>query len=105
MEQRKRVAVIGHTGTIGKHVVEALKLYKDSDGKSQFEIVPAGRRECDISDTKSISCFFQKDGKNLDAVISCAGSQFWGTLDKLDREGLNVGFQNKLGGTLNPAIR
>eukprot|EP00938_MAST-03A_sp_MAST-3A-sp1_P006116 g6116.t1 len=103
-EARKRVAVIGYTGTIGKHVVEALEDY--NNGRT-FEIVRAGRKgpqKVDLERTTSISEFLKKVGK-LDAIISCATSQYWGPLEKLDRKSLDFSFRNKLGGQIDLAIQ
>ena len=103
-DSRERVAVIGYSGTIGKHVVEALEEY---DNGRAFEIIKAGRKgphKVDLEDSESISEFLKNAGK-LYAVISCAGSQYWGPLDELDRKSLDFSFRNKLGGQIDLAIQ
>ena len=102
MSEQKKVVVIGHSGTIGSHVCKLLEKYNKDNGLT-FHVIKAGRRgpyELNLEKSESIRSFLEKV-KDLDAVISCAGSQYWGPLENLDRKNLEIGFRNKLGGNSN----
>ncbi len=93
-----RVAVIGATGTIGKHVVQALS--------SKHDVIPVARNggeyRVDISDPESIRRFYA-NASGLDAMICVAGSGKFAPLEKLSDEDFAYSLKDKLMGQVNVA--
>ncbi|MGI9352486.1 MAG: short chain dehydrogenase [Rhizobiaceae bacterium] len=91
-----KILIVGATGTIGKAVTEELK--------NSHEIVTAGYRDgefqVDLGSSNSIKTLFKSVGK-VDAIISAAGNAPFAPFDKLDDEGYELAFSNKLMGQVN----
>ena len=91
-----RVILIGGTGTIGREVVNALRV--------THEVVTAGRNSgdlsVDITESESVKDMFERAGK-FDAVVSAAGSARFGPLDDLEYDDFLFSFKNKLMGQVN----
>jgi len=87
-----KIIVIGATGTIGKAVAEALA--------PTHEVVRAARRgpvRADIEDAASLSDLFATM-KDVDAVVSCAGSAVFKPLAKLSDADYEASLRSKLMG-------
>jgi NAD(P)-dependent dehydrogenase (short-subunit alcohol dehydrogenase family) len=95
---RRKIAVFGATGTIGKAVVAALL--------SKYQVVQVGNRQGDfkaeLADVKSIRNVFQALGK-IDAIVSTAGAARFAPLEKLTDEDFRLSLENKLMGQVNLA--
>jgi NAD(P)-dependent dehydrogenase (short-subunit alcohol dehydrogenase family) len=90
-----KVIVIGATGTIGRAVADALA--------TGHEVVRASRRgdvKVDIEDARSIAALFQQV-KDVDAVVSCAGSARFVPLAQLTDADIAYSLQSKLMGQVN----
>ena len=89
------VVVVGGNGTIGSAVVAALK--------ARHSVVAASRKSgLDLQDEASIEKFFAAR-KDLDAVVSCAGSGAWKALDQLTTADFEQTLRYKLMGQVNLA--
>jgi len=91
-----KIVVIGATGTIGKAVADAL-------AKRGHEVIRASRKSAvrvDIEDAATLRALFEK-GKDIDAVVSCAGGAGWGPLANLSDEDFALSLRNKLMGQVN----
>lgn len=93
---RVRVLVVGANGTLGSHIVEELK--------HDFEVIKASKRnsaiQVDISSPKSIKEMLAKVGK-IDALVSAAGSTYFGPIREMTPELNDFSFRNKLAGQIN----
>ncbi|MBS1663448.1 MAG: short chain dehydrogenase [Bacteroidetes bacterium] len=91
-----KIIVVGATGTIGKHVVEALK--KD------HEIISVGSKtgdfQVDMSDVESIRKLYEKVGP-FDALVSTAGNAHFGPVPKMTDADFRVSIDGKLMGQVN----
>ena len=91
-----KILIIGGQGTIGKHIVAALK--------NDHEVIVAGRTSgdatIDISLEDSIKDFFEKTGV-LDAVICVAGEARWAPFATMSEEDFYIGIKSKLMGQVN----
>ncbi|WP_214071964.1 short chain dehydrogenase [Mucilaginibacter sp. dw_454] len=91
-----KIIIVGASGTIGKHVVAALK--KD------HEIITAGSKsgdyQVDITSTESIEKFFKQVGK-FDALVSASGDGHFGPFNQLNDTDFRKGINSKLMGQVN----
>lgn len=94
-----KIVVIGGNGTIGKHVVQALK--------KQHEVVVAGRTsgdlQVDMASWDSLSQLFKTTGK-VDAVVVTAGEAKWDRFEAMSEDDFYIGIKSKLMGQVN-AVR
>jgi NAD(P)-dependent dehydrogenase (short-subunit alcohol dehydrogenase family) len=92
-----KIVVVGATGTIGKAVADALA--------QRHEVIRASRHgppRVDLEDPGSIEALFASV-KDVDAVVSCAGSAAFKPLAKLTDEDFQLGLRSKLMGQVNLA--
>src|SRR5262245_11588132 len=91
-----RVVVVGATGTIGNAVVAALS--------GRHDVIRASRHSADarvdIGDPDSIKSFYAAIGP-LDAVVACAGTARYGSIEQLSDADLAFLLANKLMGQIN----
>jgi NAD(P)-dependent dehydrogenase (short-subunit alcohol dehydrogenase family) len=90
-----KIVVIGATGTIGKAVVGALS--------ARHEVVSVSRRgavKADLEDAGSLERLFLQV-KDVDAVVSCAGSAAFKPLAQLSDADFELGLRSKLMGQVN----
>lgn len=91
-----KIIIVGATGTIGKHIVNALQ--------QDHEIVKVGSKsgdfQVDISSTESIETLFKQVGK-FDALISAAGDAHFGPFASLTDADFRKGIDSKLMGQVN----
>jgi NAD(P)-dependent dehydrogenase (short-subunit alcohol dehydrogenase family) len=94
-----KILVVGASGTIGKAVVDELKL--------RHEVVTAsrtrGEHKVDLTDLQSIRALFERVGK-VDAIVSTAGNVHFGPLLEMTPEQHHVGLSDKLMGQVNLAV-
>ena len=94
-----KIAIIGGSGTIGKHLVSFFS--KD------HQVLVAGRSSkdypVDIADTTSIKQLFSKIKKTggVDAIICAAGEAKWAPLKDMSEADFYVGLRSKLMGQVN----
>jgi len=91
-----KVVVIGATGTIGKAVADALV-------KRGHNVIRASRKSevrVDIENSATVRALFNLV-KDVDAVVTCAGSGGWGSLAKLADEDFAFSLRSKLMGQVN----
>lgn len=86
-----KILVVGHTGTIGKAVVEALKDYG-------HQVVTASRNSgdarVDMTDDESVKAMYRTIGK-IDAVVIASGSVPFKPIKQLSEADFLTGFQGK----------
>jgi NAD(P)-dependent dehydrogenase (short-subunit alcohol dehydrogenase family) len=91
-----KILIVGASGTIGKAVAAELS--------ERHEIVTAGRSggtfQVDTADPKSVRDLFSAVAK-LDAVVCAAGNVYFGPLETMTAEQLDVGLRDKLMGQVN----
>lgn len=91
-----KIVVVGATGTVGRHVVEALK--KDN------QIIRVGHKDgdyqIDMTDSSSVREFFESIG-SFDALIATAGIAYFGPFDKMTETDFRTGLDSKLMGQIN----
>lgn len=91
-----KIVVVGATGTIGRHVVEALK--------NDNQIISVGHQDgdyqIDMTNTKSIQNFFETIG-SFDALIVTAGIAYFGPFDEMTEADFRLGIDSKLMGQIN----
>ncbi len=90
-----KIVVIGATGTIGKAVADALA--------SRHEVVRVSRHgpvKADIEDAGSLRKLFE-GVKDVDAVVTCAGSAAFRPLAQLTDGDFELGIRSKLMGQVN----
>jgi NAD(P)-dependent dehydrogenase (short-subunit alcohol dehydrogenase family) len=91
-----KIIVVGATGTIGRHVVEALR--------GRHEVVEVaktrGAHQVDITSQESIRKLFAATGK-FDALISTTGAAAFKKLAELSDSDFQLSLSNKLMGQVN----
>lgn len=91
-----KILVIGGTGTIGKHVTNALK--------ENHKVITAGKTsgdiQVDISNSEAIEKMFEKTGK-LDAIVNISGEAKWDKFNNMSEEDFYIGIKSKLMGQVN----
>ncbi|TAH04882.1 MAG: short chain dehydrogenase [Sphingobacteriales bacterium] len=96
MNTRKRIIIVGATGTMGKYLATALE--------SEHEIVrvatKSGDYEVDITSTDAIEKFYKEVGE-FDALISTAGPTFVGPWKNLTDKEFRKGVEGKMMGQIN----
>ncbi len=94
-----RILVIGASGTVGSAVVTALA--------EQHDVIRAGRERgdyrVDITRDDSVEVMFKAVGP-IDAIVSTAGSLFFGPLVTMRPADFNIGLQDKLLGQVRLAL-
>lgn len=97
MKTRKRIIIVGASGTMGEFLADLLE-------KENHEIIKVSRTSIDIqvdtTSTKSIREMFEKVGP-FDALISTAGSTFVGPWEKLNDQTFRTGVDGKMMGQIN----
>ncbi|CAM3833862.1 short chain dehydrogenase [Parendozoicomonas haliclonae] len=95
----QRVMVIGATGLIGRHIVQAFE-----EQESPVEILPVSRvatdLKADISDIHSLRSLFDSVGP-IDGVICTAGLFNWGSWQEATDDDWAFSVANKLMGQIN----
>jgi NAD(P)-dependent dehydrogenase (short-subunit alcohol dehydrogenase family) len=96
---RKRILVVGATGTLGRAVAAELG--------SRHEVIAAGRQSgavrIDLADRASIAAALDRAGP-LDAVVSAAGNVAFAPLAALTPAQWQLGLDDKLMGQVNLAL-
>ncbi|ARV12514.1 short chain dehydrogenase [Gilvibacter sp. SZ-19] len=91
-----KVVVIGGNGTIGNHVVAALK--------QEHEVVVVGRNsgdiQVDMANEADLIRLFKTTG-TVDAVVVTAGDAKWDKFDNLSEDDFYIGINSKLMGQVN----
>jgi NAD(P)-dependent dehydrogenase (short-subunit alcohol dehydrogenase family) len=91
-----KIIFVGASGTIGSKVVTALE--------GEHEIIKVGSKtgdiKIDMTSPSSIEDMFKMVGP-FDAVVSAAGSGYWGPLANLNDAGFRKGLDYKLMGQVN----
>ncbi|WP_229206219.1 NAD-dependent epimerase/dehydratase family protein [Dyadobacter fermentans] len=81
-----KIVIVGASGTIGKHVVDALK--------SEHEIITAGSKsgdyQVDMAIPDSIKAFFEQIG-SFDALVCAAGDAHFGPLTSMTDQDFRKG--------------
>lgn len=98
--EKKKIIVIGASGTIGKLLVKSLEL-------KGHEVIKASRSSAeypmDITNKSSMEALFKKCG-NFDAVVMTAGDVVNGPIDQMTDENFAFALGSKLMGQVN-AVR
>ena len=96
MADKKKVLVVGASGSIGKYV--ACEIEK------KHNVIRASRTSGDINvdirDKSSIKSIFKKLGK-IDAVVCAAGETFFGDFNEITEEDFYKGIKGKMMGQIN----
>lgn len=91
-----KIVVIGGNGTIGRHVVAALK--------QAHEVVVVGRNSGDIqvnmANEADLVRLFKTTGP-VDAIVVTAGDAKWDKFDNLSEDDFYIGINSKLMGQVN----
>ena len=92
-----RIMVVGATGTIGTSVCEAM----EAAGHDVVRVGhTSGEHHVDLKDPVSIDALYGAVG-TVDAVVCCAGSARFGSLQELDEEAYLASVRDKLMGQVN----
>lgn len=95
--KKKKILIIGGTGTIGKYLTKRF-------AEVGHELIVSHRRSkeypIDLEDAVSILKLFQTVGK-CDAIICVAGDARWSDFDKLSEDDFQLGLRSKLMGQVN----
>lgn len=96
---KKKIVVVGATGTIGRAVVAKLA--------ERHEVLQAGRSSAahrvDLMDAESMRRLFDEIGP-VDAVVCAAGHVHFGPLATMTAEQFKIGLSNKLLGQVQLAL-
>ena len=94
-----KIIVIGASGTVGRVVAEELS--------RQHEVIRVGRthgdEQVDITSQHSVQALFEKIGP-VDAIVSAAGSLYFGPLSTMTDRDFDQGLQDKLLGQIRLAL-
>ncbi|EMM3428014.1 short chain dehydrogenase [Klebsiella aerogenes] len=94
-----KIIVIGASGTVGRAVAEELS--------RQHEVIRVGRthgdEQVDITSQQSVQALFEKVGP-VDAIVSAAGSLYFGPLSTMTDRDFDQGLQDKLLGQIRLAL-
>ncbi len=96
MSYRKRVLIVGASGSIGKYVADGISKEHDVIRASRA----SGNINIDITNEKSIKSAFKNLG-NLDAVVCTAGETFWGDFNQITEDEFYKGIKSKMMGQIN----
>lgn len=96
MTHRKKILVVGGTGTIGQAVVHELQ--------KRHEVITVGHQkgdqQVDITSTASIKQLYQRVGQ-IDAVVSASGKVKFAPLSQMNETAYHIGLNDKLMGQIN----
>lgn len=96
MADRKKILIVGASGSIGKYVA--------SEIAKKHDVIRASRSSGDINvdmqDKNSIESAFKKLQK-LDAVVCTAGETFFGDFNEITEEDFYKGIKGKMMGQIN----
>jgi len=96
MNTRKRIIIVGASGTMGNYLATALE--------SEHEVVrvatKSGDYKVDITSTEAIEKFYKEVGE-FDALISTAGPTFVGPWKNLTDKEFRKGVEGKMMGQIN----
>ncbi|MCB0655123.1 MAG: short chain dehydrogenase [Saprospiraceae bacterium] len=96
---KKRILLIGATGTIGSYLADRLK--------TRHELILASKRrspvQVDITSSDSIRGMYEQLGR-LDAVIITAGNAYFGDFRSMKEEDFYVGIRSKMMGQINTVM-
>ncbi|MCB0655389.1 MAG: short chain dehydrogenase [Saprospiraceae bacterium] len=96
MNPKKRIIIVGASGTMGNHLANAFE--------SEHEVVrvasKSGDYQVDITSTNSIEKFYRKVG-SFDALISTAGPTYVGPWHTLTDQTFRKGVEGKMMGQIN----
>ncbi len=96
MKTKKKIIIVGATGTMGKHLVSAFE--------EEHEIIRVGSRSGDIladtTSTESIENLFKQVG-SFDALICTAGPSYVGSWKSMTDKEFRKGIDGKLMGQVN----
>lgn len=93
-----RILLVGASGTVGRAVYQEMA--------KRHEIITAGRKrnganvQVDMTSEESISNMYEQVG-TIDAVISTAGSTYFGALENLSPQSNELSIRSKLLGQIN----
>jgi len=97
MNTKKRIIVVGASGTMGQFLADLLE-------KENHEIIRVSRTsaniQVDTASTQSIQQMYEQVG-TFDALISTAGSTFVGPWEKLNHQTFRTGVEGKMMGQIN----
>ena len=96
MVNKKKVLIIGASGSIGKYVADGISKYHDVIRASRT----SGDINVDIANEESIRSAFKKL-RDLDAVVCTAGETFWEDLNQIKEEQFYKGIKSKMMGQIN----
>jgi len=97
MNNKRKIIVIGASGTIGKELVKTF----EKNGHEVIEVFRnAGNYKADIRDKQSLTNLFKSIG-SFDAVVNAAGDAAAGPLEQLTDEQYSSSFESKLMGQIN----
>jgi len=96
MNSRKKIIIVGASGTMGTYLAKALE--------SDHDIVKASSKgsdyQIDITSTSSIEKFYKAVG-NFDALVSTAGPTYVGPWKNLTDKEFRKGIEGKMMGQIN----
>jgi NAD(P)-dependent dehydrogenase (short-subunit alcohol dehydrogenase family) len=96
MNTRKKIILVGATGTMGKHLANAFE--------NEHEVIrvtdKGGAIQADITSTESIENLFKQVG-SFDALISTAGPTYVGPWKTLTDKEFRKGVEGKMMGQIN----
>ena len=96
MNTKKRIIILGASGTMGKHLATAFE--------KEHEVVrvtsKSGDYQVDITSADSIEAFYKKAGE-FDALVSTAGPTFVGPWSALTDKAFRKGVEGKMMGQIN----
>ncbi len=97
MDTRKKIIIVGASGTMGQFLADLLE-------KENHEVIrvskTSGDMLVDTSSTQSIQEMFEKVG-TFDALVSTAGPTFVGPWKNLDDQTFRTGVEGKMMGQIN----
>ena len=97
MNSKKRIVIVGATGTMGQFLADLLE-------KENHEIIRVSRTSGDVlvdtTSTQSIQEMFEKIGP-FDTLISTAGTTFVGPWKNLNNQTFRAGVEGKMMGQIN----
>ncbi len=96
---RKKILVVGATGTVGQAVVREFA--------ERHDVIQAGhvrgQQQVDITDGASIRALLERVGP-LDAIVATAGQLHFGPLTEMSAEQFRIGLNSKLMGQVELAL-
>ncbi len=96
---KKKVVVIGATGTVGQAVASELARHHEVIAVGKH----SGTHQVDITSAESVKALFERLGR-VDAIVSTAGRLHFGPLGEMSSEQFKVGLHDKLLGQVHLAL-